>query len=77
MSGDGAITAFQSDAFQPGAFQIYATIQGQSQVAITEVVGIYANVSITEIVPVYANMGVVTPGSSAPSGYANVSIWES
>lgn len=70
-------TAFQADAFQPDAFQIYSTVSGQALVAISETSPVYAKVSITEIMPVYANTSVIDPGSSSPSGYANVSIWES
>lgn len=70
-------TAFQYDAFEPDAFQIYSGLQGQAQVGITEAVLAYAKVSVTEIFPSYANTGVITPASSAPDRYANVSIWES
>ena len=61
MSGQ---TAFQQDAFQPGAFQMFSGVNNK------------AVVSVFEVEPVYANVATITPGSSAPSSYANVSIRE-
>lgn len=77
MASNSNLNAFQADAFQNDAFQMLSATSNQALVSIFEAALVYASVSIVETAPSFANMATITPGSSSPSTYANVSVWES